>query len=366
MAGCPLARDMQQGAGPTVGIVSYGVSIPRYRIKSEEIARVWGEDPDTIKKGLGVHEKSVPAPDQDTTTLSVDAARQALERGRVDPATIGAIYVGSESHVYAVKPTATIVSEAIDCDPHMTAADFEFACKAGTAAMQSAMGLVKAGYIRNGLAIGADTSQGAPGDALEYSASAGAAAFVIGTESIVARIDHTTSYTTDTPDFWRREGQRYPTHGGRFTGEPAYFRHVREASERLFKIAGTTAKDYRYAVVHQPNGKFPVRICEKLGFHAEQYQTGLLTPVIGNTYSGSSVIGLAAILDEAQPGDRIFLCAYGSGAGADAFDLTVTDAIKRLQRATTPTVKDLVADKEYIDYATYAKYRGKIVKGASA
>lgn len=363
MTGTGVAPAMSD---PVVGIVSYGASIPRYRIRSDEIARVWGEDPESIKKGLGVFEKSVPAPDQDTTTLSVDAARQALVRGKVDATTIGAIYVGSESHVYAVKPTATIVSEALDCDPHMTAADFEFACKAGTAAMQAGMGLVKAGYIQNALAIGADTSQGAPGDALEYSASAGAAAFVIGTKNVVAAINHTTSYTTDTPDFWRREGQRYPTHGGRFTGEPAYFRHVREASESLMKKAGTTPRDYRYAVVHQPNGKFPVRICEKMGFTSEQYKTGLLTPVIGNTYSGSSVIGLAAILDEAAPGDRIFVCAYGSGAGADAFDITVTDAIARLDRSSTPTVQDLVADKEYVDYATYAKFRGKIVKGASA
>lgn len=350
----------------TVGIVSYGASIPRYRIKTEDIARVWGEDPESIKRGLGVYEKSVPAPDQDTTTLSVDASLQALRRGRVDPASIGAIYVGSESHVYAVKPTATIVSEALDCDPHMTAADFEFACKAGTAAMQAAWGLVKAGQIKNGLAIGADTSQGAPGDALEYSASAGAAAFVIGSEKVVASINATSSYTTDTPDFWRREGQRYPTHGGRFTGEPAYFRHVREASERLMKNVGASPKDYRYAVVHQPNGKFPVRICEKLGFNSEQYKTGLLTPVIGNTYSGSSPIGLAAILDEAAPGDRIFVCAYGSGAGADAFDLTVTEHIAKLHRDGTPTVQQLVADKEYVDYATYAKFRGKIQKGASA
>ncbi len=349
-----------------VGIVSYGASIPRYRIKSEEIARVWGEDPDVIKKGLGVFEKSVPSPDQDTTTLSVDAARQAIARGSIDPTSIGAIYVGSESHVYAVKPTATIVSEAINADPHLTAADFEFACKAGTAAMQAGMGLVKSGMVRNALAIGADTSQGAPGDALEYSASAGAAAFIIGTENIVATLNHTSSYTTDTPDFWRREGQRYPTHGGRFTGEPAYFRHVKEASDRLLQIAGTTPADYQYGIVHQPNGKFPVRILTKLGFNEEQYKAGLLTPIIGNTYSGSSVISLAAVLDEAKPGDRIFMCAYGSGAGADAFDITVTKHILDLRAKAAPTVQDLIHDKEYIDYATYAKYRGKIVKGGSA
>lgn len=363
----PNSTASSDAATPVVGIVSYGASVPRYRIKSEDIARVWGEDPEAIKKGLGVFEKSVPSPDQDTTTLSVDAARIAIARARLDPTTIGAVYVGSESHVYAVKPTATIVAEAIGTDPHMTAADFEFACKAGTAAMQAGLGLVRGRYVQAALAIGADTSQGAPGDALEYSASAGAAAFLLGSgDAVAARIDHTTSYTTDTPDFWRREGQRYPTHGGRFTGEPAYFRHVREASQRLMQIAGSKPEDYAYAVVHQPNGKFPVRVCEKLGFKSEQYKTGLLTPVIGNTYSGSSVIGLAAILDEAAPGDRIFMCAYGSGAGADAFDITVTDAIKRLHREGTPTVQDLIADKEYVDYATYAKYRGKIVKAAPA
>ncbi|HVL47266.1 MAG TPA: hydroxymethylglutaryl-CoA synthase [Candidatus Thermoplasmatota archaeon] len=350
----------------TVGIVSYGAAIPRYRIKSEEIARVWGEDPDSIKKGLNVHEKTVPSPDQDTTTLSVEAARVAIKRGRFDPKTIGAIYVGSESHVYAVKPTATILSEAIEASPYLTAADFEFACKAGTAAIQTCVGLVGAGMIERGLAVGADTSQGAPGDALEYSASAGAAAFVIGRERVIASINHTVSYTTDTPDFWRREGQRYPTHGGRFTGEPSYFRHVQAASERLMERADMKPASYQYAVFHQPNGKFPIRVAQKLGFNEPQFKTGLLTPIIGNTYSGSSVLGLCAILDEAKPGDRIFMCAYGSGAGADAFDITVTDEIRNLHREGTPTMKQLIDDKEYVDYATYAKFRGKIIKGASA
>lgn len=350
-----------------VGIVSYGASLPKYRIKSEEIARVWGEDAESIKAGLNVHEKTVPGPDQDTTTLSVEASRQALERAPdVDPQEVGAIFVGSESHVYAVKPTATIIAEAIGASPFMTAADFEFACKAGTAAVQANMGLTMSGMIPYGIAVGADTSQGAPGDALEYSASAGAASFVIGMKDVVAEINETTSFTTDTPDFWRREGQMYPTHGGRFTGEPAYFRHVLSASERLMEKVGTSVEDYDYAVFHQPNGKFPIKVARKMGFHEKQYETGLLCPVIGNTYSGAAVIGLCAVLDIARPGDRVFVTAYGSGAGADAFDITVTEKINGLHRDGTPSVQELIADKEYVDYATYAKFRGKIHKGASA
>ena len=45
-----------------VGIITYGVYIPRYRIKVEEIARVWGANASDITGGLGVFEKSVPGP----------------------------------------------------------------------------------------------------------------------------------------------------------------------------------------------------------------------------------------------------------------------------------------------------------------
>jgi hydroxymethylglutaryl-CoA synthase len=342
-----------------VGITSYGAWIPRYRIQSAEIGRVWGKDDNSIGKGLNVREKSVPGPDEDTTTLSVEAARQAIDRSDKGADNLGAIYIGSESHVYAVKPTATIVAAALGASPDLTAADFEFACKAGTAAIQSSLGLVTSRMVDTALAIGADTSQGAPGDALEYAASAGAAAFQIGTENVIAEIEQTASFTTDTPDFWRREGEKYPSHAARFTGEPAYYRHTINCSEKLMEKAGTEPDDYDYAVFHQPNGKFPARAASQLGFTEKQTETGLLAPVIGNTYSGAVLIGLAAVLDIARPGNRIFVCGYGSGAGSDAFELRVTENMADYEPAS-PTVQDLVDDREEIDYATYAKFRGKI------
>ena len=113
-----------------VGIITYGAYIPRYRIKVEEITRVWGANAADVTGGLGVFEKSVPDLDEDAATIAVEAARNALKRRNIDPEQIGAVYVGSESHPYAVKPTACTVGEAIGATPNMTAADFEFACKA--------------------------------------------------------------------------------------------------------------------------------------------------------------------------------------------------------------------------------------------
>jgi hydroxymethylglutaryl-CoA synthase len=346
---------MLQPALP-VGFVGYGAYIPRYRLPAREVARVWKPD----EGGLPIKEKAVAGLDEDVATMSIEAARNALTRARIDPTEIRAVWVGSESHPYAVKPTSTIVAEAIGAVPHTQAADWEFACKAGTEAIQAAIGLVGSGMVRYALSIGMDTAQGRPGDALEYTAGAGGAAFLLGpAEEALAIIDGSYSYVTDTPDFWRRADERYPEHGQRFTGEPAYFKHITAAAEALMEATGTKPADYAFAVFHQPNTKFPQRVATTLGFKSQQTETGLLVPVIGNTYAGSALVGLTAVLDAAQPGQRILIVSFGSGAGSDAFSLRTTSLLTERQKRA-PSTQDYIARRTEIDYATYARYRGKL------
>jgi hydroxymethylglutaryl-CoA synthase len=342
------------------GIVGYGAFIPRNRITAEEIARQWGKDPETITRGLLLKEKSVPGLDEDTITISVAAGRSALERSGVDPQRVGALYIGSESHPYAVKPSGTVVAEALGIGPHYHTADFEFACKAGTEAMFVALGLVESGRVEYAMGIGADTSQGAPNDALEFSASAGGAAYLFGKSDLLVEVLETYSYTSDTPDFWRREGQFYPRHGGRFTGEPAYFKHVANGTKGLLAKANLQPKDFRFAVFHMPNGKFPQQAGKSLGFTKEQMEVGWIVPQMGNTYSGSSPTGLAAILDVADAGDLVLITSFGSGAGSDSWALRVTPLLLD-RRGRAPTVRSMLdGPRRYLTYGQYAKYREKI------
>jgi len=336
-------------------ILGYGAYIPFYRLPTAEIARVWkggGSGPNL--------EKAVAAADEDTVTMAIEAARQAMKMARVEK--LGAVFVGTESKPYAVKPTSTIVAQALG--QHNTlAADLEFACKAGTEAMQVITGLVGSGMIGAGLAIGMDTAQGRPGDELEYTAASGGAAYVIGRRSkdSIAVIDCSTSYVSDTGDFWRRAHERYPRHLSRFTGEPAYFHHIESSVTILFEETGHKPSDFKYAVFHQPNPRFPVEVATRLGFTMDQIKTGLLNPMIGNTYVGSSPIGLAAVLDEAKPGDKILLASFGSGAGSDAFCIDVLEGITRT-RGVNPTVKSMLERSTKIDYSTYSKFRDKLDK----
>jgi hydroxymethylglutaryl-CoA synthase len=336
-------------------ILGYGAYVPFYRLPTSEIARVWkggGSGPNV--------EKSVASMDEDTVTMAIEASKSALKMAGVE--NLGAIFVGTESKPYAVKPTSTMVAQALG-QHHTLAADLEFACKAGTEAIQVITGLVGSGMISAGLAIGMDTAQGRPGDDLEYTAASGGAAFVIGKRSgkAIAVIDCSTSFVSDTGDFWRRSTEKYPRHLSRFTGEPAYFHHIESSVKTLFKETGHKPSDFKYAVFHQPNPRFPVEVATRLGFTMDQIRTGLLNPLIGNTYAGSSPIGLAAVLDEAHPGDKILLASFGSGAGSDAFCIEVVEGIERT-RGINPTVKSMMARSTKIDYSTYSKFRDKLHK----
>ncbi|MBI3537518.1 MAG: hydroxymethylglutaryl-CoA synthase [Chloroflexi bacterium] len=340
-----------------VGIVGYGAYVPRYRIRAEEIARVWGGADDA----LPIEEKSVPGLDEDTITMSIEASRNAIARAGIDAQNLRAVWVGSESHPYAVKPSSTIVAQAIGADGDVLAADWQFACKAGTEAMQASIALVGSEMAEYALAIGMDTAQGRPSDALEYTAGAGGAAFIIGPkENSLAILESSYSYVSDTPDFFRRPYQHYPEHGNRFTGEPAYFDHTLNGARGLMEQMNLRAQDFAYAIFHQPNVKFPQTAAKQLGFTSEQYSLGLLSGKIGNTYAGAALIGMTNVLDNARAGDRVLLCSFGSGAGSDSFSFIVTEKIEE-RKNRAPKTAWYIARRAEIDYATYARYRGKLV-----
>lgn len=346
-----------------VGIVSYGTYIPQYRIKLADIAAAWKKDPQEVVGSLGIEEKSVPGTDEDAVSIALEAAFSSLAAFKGKPADIEALFVGSESHPYAVNPTSTIVGELLGVGHNYLAADLEFACKAATAGIQAIAGLLAAGQVQYGLAVGADTAQSKPHDALEYTSAAAGVAYLLGKKHILAKLLSYTSYSSDTPDFWRRDGIRYPSHAGRFTGEPAYFAHVMGAATRLLTKTHMKPEDFDYCVFHMPNGKFPRDVARRLGFSKEQLSTSLTVDYIGNPYSASAMLGLASVLDIAKNGEKIFMVSYGSGAGSDAFVWETTPELVRVQKIRQKRlalVTQQIVQKQYVSYVGYLKQTHKI------
>ena len=342
------------------GIVGYGAYTSRFRIKE------------------GAIERSIPFFDEDAITAAVEAGKFGLINSEIDHRLVSKVYVGSESNPYAVKPIASKVAQVLNLgeEEHkeglqcVDAVDTEFACKAATSMFKDAASLVfypesKKSYT---MVIGTDNSQaaprGEPGGELDFFVGYGACAFIFGMYDVIAQFEGWISITSDTPDFWRRDLQPYPSHGGRFTGKPAYFKHVTKVVQKLMEKLSLKPQDITYFVAHQPNAAFPTRVAKALGFREEQFEPGLLVKKFGNTYSGCSPIGLAAVLDLAEPDDRILLASYGSGAGADAYSFIATKQLKESQNRQRFTVAHQ-AENEFLQYVDYGTYR-RLKEGLSS
>lgn len=334
-----------------VGIVDYGFYIPRFRIKIEDIATQWGKCTDKVERSLKVTEKAVAGRDEDMLTMGYEAASMAFTTSPLHK-EIGAVFMGSETFPYAVKPSSTALAEWLGLSHDYLSYDTQFACKAATGALISAYALVKSGDRHAALVVASDKANARPKDALEYSAGSGANAWILGDTHVLLEIIDWHTYTSETPDFWRRAHAAYPSHAGRFTGNPAYFTHIFEAATRLMKKQHITASDVTYAVFHMPNGSFPLKIAKKLGFTFEQVEKSSVVTQLGNSYSASALMGLVATLEYAKEGDTIFFASYGSGAGSDALLFRVTEEIKKKRKAFAKGIEN----KIYIDYSTYMKY----------
>ncbi len=337
----------------TPGIVGYGIYSSRFRIKEGGI------------------ERAVPFVDEDSVTAAVEAGKLALIHSAIDNSWVGKVYVGSESNPYAVKPIASKVAQVLKLGESegdiqgVDAIDTEFACKAGSSMFKDACALVN--YAKSGIkyamVIGADNSQaaprGCPGGELDAFVGYGGAAFIFGKQDVIAEVEGWYSCTSDTPDFWRRDGEPYPMHGGRFTGDPAYHKHVRKAASKLMERLNLKASDINYFVPHQPNPTFPARVAKDLGFKDEQFMPSIQMTKFGNTYSGASLVGLAAILDIAKPNESILMVSYGSGAGSDAYLLRTKSQLLDKRNRQKITVKSQAENPfiQYVDYVTYRRLK---------
>lgn len=331
------------------GITSYGFYIPQYRIRVSEIAHAWGKNSREIEQGLGVMEKAVSSAAEDSLTMAYESSSIAMKHVKEK---IGALFFGTESPVYAVNPSSTILGELLNIGNNYLAYDTQFACKAATGALISAIGLVESNQIESALVVASDKATGKPHDALEYTAASGSVSIIVGEKNPILEIEAWESFSSDTPDFWRREGLKYPSHGGRFTGKPSYFKHIIGAVKAILSKTKSKPEDFDYAIFHMPNGKFPVQVATQLGFTTEQIKHSLIVSELGNSYTASALMGLVATLEYVKPGEKILFASYGSGAGSDAFIFKATKEIEKKRLSFSQQVKE----KRYIDYATYLKF----------
>jgi 3-hydroxy-3-methylglutaryl CoA synthase len=354
-----------------IGIIGYGAYIPNFRLKVEDIWEVWTDPVDTpavINAMRGLKEKAVCRWDEDIITMGIYASKAGLEIAGISGPELNAIYLGSCTNPYTSKASAPIIAEALGTGPELMCSDCQFATKSGTVALQLCAAVIGAGMARYALAIGADvlSRHVPPNDPMEYSASSGAAAFVLGQERLIAEIEGMYSYTTQTPDFFRLDGERYIKHAAAEVEEVivGYNKHIKESIKGYMKKFGCKPGDFDYIALSQPDGQIPVAIGKELGFTDEQIIPGLISTKVGDCGSASPLLALENLLDQAKSGERILMASYGFGAGCDVIGVRTTDLLDeaRRRRNSYPSVQNLLDNREYISYAQYLRQERKLIQ----
>jgi hydroxymethylglutaryl-CoA synthase len=333
------------------GIIGYGVYIPRYRIEQKEAAIPWGS--------WAAGEKSVCGTDEDIVTMAAEATDNAMKHAAIDPAQIGAIYIGTASSPYIEQYVTPILAETLGLPPDTTMIDYSGSLNALANALLGCLDAIAAKRIKCGLVIGAENRATAPGTEGDANFGAGAVALVVGATGTIADFEGLHTYSTFFLDRWRSVKDSWVSNLNdyRFDREYGYQKHVAEACKGLLEKLGKKAQDYNYIVFAQPDERIPSLPAKDLGIQKDRLAPGIAS-ILGDLGSCSTFISLAGVLDKAKPDETILIASYGSGA-SNAMSLVVRNGITRKKKQLVPLEK-YINRKQNITYTSYVRAREQL------
>ncbi len=330
------------------GIVSYGAYIPWHRMERQKCVDAWG--------GFGLPgEKAVAYFDEDSLTMAVEAARDCL--GDMDSSAIDALYFATTTSPYKEKQCASIMSLALHMRRDVRTVDINTSLRAGASAFGMALDAIHAGTANSVLVTAADMRLAAPTGMTEQGLGDGAGAFLLGNKNVIAEIQGSYSITDELTGAWRAANDDYlRTWEDRMIMDEGYSKVIPEVLGGIMKKYGLKPKDFTKVVFDSPvDGRRHGKAAMSAGFDASQVQDPFtLFLNVGITGCAQPLMMLVSALEGAKPGDKILF--VGSGDGADAFILQVTDAIKNLPKRRG--IKGHLASKKMMSgYNAYLVWR---------
>jgi len=333
------------------GIVGCGVYVPRLRIKREEYQKAWG-----YFAPRWIDEKSVADFDEDGITMGVEASSNAFRNTGLNASHVDAVYFASTSPPYAEKQNASTVATALGCRNETATMDVTSSIKCGLSALLSGLDFVASGRGKTSLIVAADTPLGDPTGSLDHQLGAGAAALIVGRDMINGLFEGSFSVTSESI------GERFRRDGHAFVATVDLGRYQETSSDDviiscvkgLMQSLGRSPKKYDFLALHGVDPPRALELGKKLGFEDTKTTPSLVSGKVGDTGAASPLLALSKLLESSSFKQRMLVCGYGPGAGADALSIVVDGEMKPV-----PGVgfDDYLAKKDYLDYSAYLKIR---------
>lgn len=324
----------------TVGVTSYGVHLPIWRLPRKAIGAALGS-------GGGRGTRSVASFDEDSTSMGVEAGRIALG-GAAQPR--GLVFA-TATPAYADKTNAAIVHAALALDESVPAYDQVGAARSGMGALGAAADAAAAG--RPTLAVLSDVRTGMPGSADEREGGDGAAALLFGSgDDVVAALVARGSASAEFLDRWRIPGDSSSRVWEERFAEGPYLELASAAVENALKDAGLTLADIDRVGVTGLHRRAAKAMAKSLARDAAPIDD--LSETIGVAGTAQPGIVLAHALDTANADETILIVSLADGADAMVFRTTAALAARRPSRP----VAEVASAGRDVDYQRFLTWRG--------
>lgn len=350
------------------GITRFGAYIPRLRLQREAIvaANAWGN---RSLKAFGKGERSMCNWDEDTVTMAVAAARDCLGGSPIETkAGLGGIFLASTTLPFQDRQNAGIVANALMLDPSVLSMDITSSQKAGTSGLIAALDVVKAWAGKDAagnnppgslLYLASEKRRAKPASLQELWYGDAAAALVLGSRQVAARLVGSVSRTIDFVDHFRGEDREFDYNWEeRWVRDEGYMKIVPPAITELLERTGAAPGEIAYFAMPCVFPAVPRNIAKALGIPAESVRDNLFS-VCGEAGTAHALIMLVDALQEARPGDKVL--AVGFGQGCDVLLFEATEHLPALQERQSDTgvlvargVKGALADRR--EEGNYNKY----------
>ena len=332
-----------------VGIKSYGVHIPRYRLGRETTG--WGSST----------ERAIANFDEDSVTMAVSAGVSCL--ADINRDSVDSLLFATTTPPYAEKQCASIIATALDLRRDISTADVSGVLRAGTTALRMAMDSLNAGSAKSVLVIASDSRQAAPRADIERNLGDGATAFLLTADEGAATIEGTNTISENMLDMWRSPGDSFlRSWEDRFMMEEGLERILVEAAQSFMEKHSLTPQSFSKVAFHSPDGRRHTALGRRMGFAEGQIQDPLYGQ-IGNTGTAFPLMLLAGALEDADEGDLLLVIGYGDGS--DGLSVRAASGIFALKERQL-VKRGLEAKTVLNNYEVYARWRNVWVSDAAA
>jgi hydroxymethylglutaryl-CoA synthase len=346
----------------SIGIHDLSFATGEFVLAHTALAAHNGTDIGKYHVGIGQESMSVPAADEDIVTLGAAAAAPVIARHGTS--RIRTVIFATESSIDQAKAAGVYVHSLLGLPSAVRVVELKQACYGATAALQFAVGLVRRDPAQQVLVIASDVSKyelDSPGEATQ---GAAAVAMLVGVDPALVRIEDPSGvFTADVMDFWRPNYRDEALVDGQESVN-AYLQAVEGTWKDYSEQGGRSLDEFAAFCYHQPFTKMAYKAHRHLlntcGHDTDQDRVardlGLTTAynrVIGNSYTASVYLGLAALLDQADDlgGRPVAFLSYGSGSVAEFFAGTVAAGYRDHLR--TKEHRAAIERRTPVDYAGY-------------